>query len=371
MKVLFIGTDIKLFEPKSSVHERFLGFSSLGEEAHVVVARPSSQRGVYNLSSNIFIHPTSSKSRLSSLIKSFFVGYKLLNNDKNSNWVISVQDPFEQGWVGFFLSKFFNKPLHVQVHTDILSPFFLKHSTLNKLRVFLSKPIIKSAKRIRVDAVRMKDSIVKKYKILEDKIDVLQIYIDVDKIMNVNTEKPIEGDYVLYVGRFESEKNVESIIRGFARASSKLPNLKLVLLGSGSLLPLYKALAQDLGVLDKITVVPWSNNVGSYMKHSKALILASWFEGFALVLVEALLNDCPVITTDVGAIGGIIPKEYAHIFPQNDDSVLSQKIEYVVLNENKEKEKVKEGKSVVLSKIPRDIHSYAKIFKDSLEKNKV
>ena len=368
MKILFIGTDVKLFEPKSSVHERFVGFSSLGEEVHVVVARPSSQKGIYNLASNIFIHPTSSKGRLYSLIKSFFVGFRILRIDKKSDWVISVQDPFEQGFVGFLLSKFFNKPLHVQVHTDMLSPFFLKHSFLDRMRVFFSGPILKTAKRIRVDALRMKDSIVKKYKIKEDKIDVLQIYIDVPKMMESRNAKLIEGNYILYVGRFEPEKNVESIIRGFAKASSAMPDLKLVLLGSGALLSSYKALAKDLGVSDRMIHIPWSNDVGSHMKHSKALVLASWFEGFALVLVEAILNDCPIITTDVGAIGGIIPRDYAHIFNQNDAEGLSEKIKEVVLNSEINKEKVKEVKTLVLSKIPKDLDSYAKIFKESLEK---
>jgi len=368
MKVLFIGTDVKLFEPKSSVHERFLGFSSLGEEVHVVVARPSAQKDVYKLSSNVFIHPTSKSGRFSSLIKSFFVGFNILKSDRKSDWVISVQDPFEQGWVGFFLAKFFNQPLHVQVHTDMLSPFFLKHSLLDRVRVFFSGVILKSAKRIRVDALRMKESIVKKYKIKEDKIDVLQIFIDVPKMLKPAGERLIKEDYVLYVGRFEPEKNVESIIRGFARASSRLPELRLVLLGSGALLGQYEALAKDLGVLDRLVVIPWSNDVGSYMKYSKALILASWFEGFALVLVEAILNDCPIITTDVGAIGGIIPKEYANIFPQDNDEILAEKIVLVVEDEQKQKEKVKEAKSLALSLIPKDLDSYTKIFKESLEK---
>ncbi|MDQ5883431.1 MAG: L-malate glycosyltransferase, partial [Patescibacteria group bacterium] len=193
-------------------------------------------------------------------------------------------------------------------------------------------------------------------------------YIDVPKMMESRNEKLIEGDYILYVGRFEPEKNVESIIRGFAQASSSLPDLKLVLLGSGALLPSYKVLAKDLGVSDRMIHIPWSNDVGSYMKHSKALVLASWFEGFALVLVEAILNDCPIITTDVGAIGGIIPRDYAHIFNQNDTEGLSEKIKEVVLNSEVSKEKVKEVKTLVLSKIPKDLDSYAKIFKESLER---
>ncbi|MEZ4114037.1 MAG: glycosyltransferase [Candidatus Paceibacterota bacterium] len=173
---------------------------------------------------------------------------------------------------------------------------------------------------------------------------------------------------MFYMSADLSQKNVESIIRGFARASSRLPDLKLVLLGSGALLGQYEAIAKDFGVLDRLVVVPWSNDVGSYMKYSKALILASSFEGFALVLVEAILNDCPIITTDVGAIGGIIPKEYANIFPQDNDKILAEKIVMVVEDEQNQKEKVERAKLLALDQIPKDLDSYTKIFKESLEK---
>lgn len=369
MKILFIGTDTKLFEPGSSVYERFKGFSSLGEEIHMVVARCSKYKEVSKITSNIFVHPTSKKNNLFALIKSFFVAYKILKNDKSERWVISVQDPFENGWIGYFLSKIFKTSFHVQVHTDMLSPFFIKNSFLDRFRVLGSGPILRSADRIRVDALRIKNSIVKKYKIKEDKIDVLHIFIDVPKMTRSGLEIPVEGDYILYVGRFEKEKNIESIIRGFAKSSLKLPNLKLVLLGSGSLENNYKNLGKELGILEKIVFVSWSNNVGDYMKNAKALVLASWFEGFALVLVEAILNDCPIITTDVGAVGGIIPKEYVNIFTQNNTQELSDKIENVVLNYDLEKQKVSELKNIVIGRIPKDLDSYAEIFKESLRKS--
>lgn len=369
MKILFIGTDTKLFEPGSSVYERFKGFSSLGEEIHMVVVRRSKYSEVSKITDNIFVHPTSTKNNLFSLIKSFFVAFKILKSDKKSKWVISVQDPFENGWVGYFLSKIFKTAFHVQVHTDMLSPFFIKNSFLDRFRVLFSGSILKSANRIRVDALRIKNSIIEKYKIKEDKIDVLQIYIDVPKMLKPVGERPVKEDYILYVGRFEKEKNVESIIRGFARISSILPNLKLVLLGSGGLLGQYEALAKDLGVFDRLVVVPWSNDVGSYMRYSKALILSSWFEGFALVLVEAILNNCPIITTDVGAVGGIIPKEYVNIFPQDGDEILAQKIVFVLEDKQKQKEKVEKARFLILDKIPKDLESYTKIFKESLDKS--
>ncbi len=369
MKILFIGTDVKIFEPGSSVHERFVGFSSLGEEVHIVIARPSLQRSVYRVAENVHAYPTTQTGRFFALIKSFFVGYGIINKDKKSDWVISVQDPFEQGWVGYVLSKIFRKPLHVQVHTDMLSPFFLRNSFFNRPRVLFLKPVLRSAKRIRVDALRMKDSLVNQFKIDADKIDVLQIYIDVPAMLSGSSERLVDGDYILYVGRFEPEKNVESIIRGFAKAAPLIPSLKLVLLGGGALVGEYKDIAYKLGISDRIIIVPWSNNVGAYMRHAKALVLASWFEGFALVLVEALLNDCPIITTDVGAVGGIIPKEYANIFSQDDAESLVLQIQRVIENYQGEKDKVKEIKGIILEAIPKDLAEYTRIFRESLEKS--
>lgn len=369
MNILFIGTDTKIFQEGSSVRERFIGFSSLGEEVHIVVARPSVYARKDIITSNVFAYPTTRSGNIFAIIKSFFIGYRILNQDKKSKWVISVQDPFEQGWVGYLLSRIFKRPLHVQLHTDMLSPFFSRHSFFNLLRGLISRPVFRHAKRIRVDAKRMKESLIDRYGLAPEKIDVLQIYIDVPRLTAPSCEKQIEGDYIIYVGRFEPEKNVESIIQGFARAAVSLPSLKLLLLGSGGLRSSYESLASKLGLLDKVVVVPWSNDVGVFLKHARALVVASWFEGFALVLVEALVNECPVITTDVGAVGGLIPRNYVTIFPQDDTLALSESMIRVLLNGEEERVKAREAKSVILKSIPNDIQSYTRIFKESLEKS--
>lgn len=369
MKILLIGTDTKIFEDGSSVRRRFEGFSALAEEVHIVIARPSFDKSISHVAVNVYAYPTASQSNLSAIINSLFVGYRIIQRDKKSDWVISVQDPFEQGWVGYILSLILRKSLHVQVHTDMLSPFFTRGSFLNHLRVALSQPILRSAKRIRVDALRMKNSIIKKFGISAEKIDILQIYIDIASMVFETDEKKIEGDYILYVGRFESEKNVESIIRGFAMSSHNFPTLRLVLLGGGGMQSYYERLAFELGISEKLIIIPWTNSVGSYMRHAKALVLASWYEGFALVLVEAIMNECPIITTDVGAVGGIVPREIAHIFPQDDDRALCERIGFVLRNHEEEKKKISEAKLQVQEAIPKDMSEYSRIFRKSLEKS--
>lgn len=367
MKVLFLSTDTKLFDPKSSVHERFKGFSLLAEEVHVVVARPQSRSTKYYLMPNVVIHPTTAKNSFFALIKSFFIAFRIMRRAKAGEWVISAQDPFEQGWVGLVLSRLLQIPLHIQLHTDMFSPLFSTNSFLDRLRVVFADPVLRRAQRIRVDALRMKESLVTHSKISSEKIDVLHIYIDVEKMLSHVPKRAVSGEYLLYVGRFEREKNVESIIQGFALASKRFPALQLVLLGSGALEKEYRSLAVSLGVHEKILFIPWSSDVASYMRYARALLLASRFEGFALVLIEALLNGCPIVTTDVGAVGGIIPKSLAHIFPHGDTQKMSEEIEFVVSHAQEERKRAEESRALLLERIPQTLSEYTQLFKESLE----
>lgn len=367
MKILFISTDVKLFDSRSSVHERFVGFSQLADEVHVVVARASKHTGVYQLAPNVFVYPTVRTSNLCAMFRSFFTTLRILRKQKDSSWVISVQDPFEQGWIGLIVSRIFKIPLHVQVHTDIVNPLFASHSFLDRIRVFCAGPVVRGARRIRVDATRVKESLVSRYNLSEESIDVLHIYIDVHGMLSQHIERKIDGRYILYVGRFEPEKNVESIIRGFAELTKKFLDVKLVLVGSGHLEEAYKTLARSLHVADKLIIVPWTNSVSSYMRFAEVCVLASRFEGFALVLMESLLNGCPVVTTDVGAIGGLIPHEAVHIFPYNDHHALAQALTHVFSFSEKERHKVEEFRPLLLSRIPQTLPEYTKLFRASLE----
>src|SRR3990167_11016506 len=78
--------------------------------------------------------------------------------------VVSVQDPFETGLVGWLIARRFKVPLHVQIHTDFLSPAYAELSLVNRARVLLAGFILRRAAGIRVVSDRVQERIQERYR---------------------------------------------------------------------------------------------------------------------------------------------------------------------------------------------------------------
>lgn len=121
---------------------------------------------------------------------------------------------------------------------------------------------------------------------------------------------------VLGAGRLHRQKDFPTLIHAFAIAR-KERDLRLVILGEGSERKMLEALCQRLGVWGDVLMPGFVGNPFAWMSRASIFVLSSAWEGFALVLVEALASGCPVISTDCpngpreilqdGAYGSLVP----------------------------------------------------------------
>jgi glycosyltransferase involved in cell wall biosynthesis len=108
------------------------------------------------------------------------------------------------------------------------------------------------------------------------------------------------GDYVLSVGRIESVKRVDLLVRAMAEADRPL---RLVVAGDGTQRATVEALAAELDVGDRVTFLGSVGNDDLLRLYSGALAVAypPYDEDFGYVTLEAFLARKPVITcTDSG-----------------------------------------------------------------------
>ena len=151
--------------------------------------------------------------------------------------VVSGQDPFETGLIGWLISLMKAVPLHVQVHTDFLSPEYARLSLLNRLRVRLAGFVLRRASRIRVVSERIKKSIEVRYAVRAP-IAVLPIFVDIDSIRVGLQDFALAKRFSAYknkllvVSRLEPEKNVALAIRSFSEV--KPQSACLIVVGGGS-----------------------------------------------------------------------------------------------------------------------------------------
>jgi glycosyltransferase involved in cell wall biosynthesis len=101
--------------------------------------------------------------------------------------------------------------------------------------------------------------------------------------------------------RFHHQKDHRTLLQALAKVSKNHTNIRLILLGDGELETEMQALARTLAIDNIVLFAGSVNNPRAYFSLSRAVILSSHFEGFALVVVEAvasgvtfIASDCPV-----------------------------------------------------------------------------
>lgn len=133
----------------------------------------------------------------------------------------------------------------------------------------------------------------------------LQRFIPVDRsIARESIGLPTEGLILLSVGNLVELKGHHLLIQ----LLKKLPDAKLALVGSGPMLRPLKALADSLGVTDRVVFAGQQSNetVKNWFSAADVLMLASSREGWPNVLLESMACGTPVIATRVNGTPEIV-----------------------------------------------------------------
>ena len=145
----------------------------------------------------------------------------------------------------------------------------------------------------------------------------------------VQDKKSLNNDYVLAVGRLEKVKGFDLLIQSWINIKDNL-----IIIGSGkeydSLINLISQhnLDTKIQIIDEMS----QEDLVDYYKNASMIVISSRSEGGPRVALEALYQEIPVISTNVGHMAEILPKELL-AEPDNLES-LKDLIETYVGNEN-------------------------------------
>ena len=169
--------------------------------------------------------------------------------------------------------------------------------------------IYRSADKIVVLTDAMKQTLLKAgYK--DSKVDVIAPPINTVAIMQKSLE-PLEHPWlltpkskrkipvILSVGRIAAQKNYPDILKAFKIATETRP-LRLIILGSGNKAATAEItkLAESFGISDMVDFIGFSSNPFNFMRHSDVFALSSHWEGFGIVLAEALACGQTIVSVD-------------------------------------------------------------------------
>ena len=135
-----------------------------------------------------------------------------------------------------------------------------------------------------------------------------------------------EGARVLLaVGRLTEQKGLDVALRALPLVRERFPDACLVVLGDGPLRARLAALADALGVGDAVHLPGRAGDVAAWYRRADVLVHPSRWEGFGLVLLEAMLASLPVVATRVSAIPEIVADGETGLLVQaNDHAALAE-----------------------------------------------
>lgn len=136
---------------------------------------------------------------------------------------------------------------------------------------------------------------------------------------------------ILAVGRLAPQKDYPTLLRATARLNAQ-PPVRLIVLGDGPERARLHALAQELGIGDRVDLAGYVANPWAYMQRAAAVVLSSAWEGLPGALIEAMALGRPVAGTD--GDGGtrelLNDGRLAPLVPAGDADALAQAIRQVL-----------------------------------------
>ena len=328
MNALFVYNYPLIFDASSPDRARMRAYAAAIGELHVLSPLPAAseeQDGplhLHGIRTPRLMRPFALASRARALILEHGIE------------VVSAHDPFEQGYAALRAVRGTNAKLHVQLHTDPFSPWFVKSGNwrspqvrmpfLNSIRRRLADKVLPKAAGICTVSKRVKDSLIVRYgtRIKEPSI----IPVAVSSTVQPKVALPANpfAFSLIAASRLEPEKRIEDILAALALVVPHYPSAGLFIAGEGRERARLEKMARMLKLEKHVVFLGWRTDAQGLMQSAQAFIQASAYEGYGMTFVEAALAKVPIITTDVGIIGEVF-KGYDDVLaaPVADPTALS------------------------------------------------
>lgn len=206
--------------------------------------------------------------------------------------------------------------------TSLRNPFFTsRHNaeqffpTANSLiSRFMSRFVILRARKVIAISFAVREFLLNSREAKDpDKIVVVHYGIDIQKTTEPTersavgrTTSPNPEFKIGTIARIDKQKDFPTLLIAFQMISKRFPDTKLSIVGDGPLLHEMQQLSRDLQIDHLITWRGRIFEIDDYLKTLDLFILTSVYEGFGLVLLEAMKNSVPIVASRNSAIPEVL-----------------------------------------------------------------
>ncbi len=306
MKLLMISGDIDLVRGIDGAFFNTLsGFHKYWERIDIICPYVKEARRL-SLFGNVFLHPLP----WGRVIAPFFIlkrGISIVNQSK-PDLIIAHAYGFQLMSIGaWLLAGKTGLPLVLEVmHMG-------GHPRAASFREWLEKIISKlfiSFMASRADAFRVVNK-ADSYPLLislgvpPEKIKLIYAFYIDQKIFNNQTNQDKKFD-LIFVGRLAANKNLPLLLNTFQKVAEEIPQVSLVIVGSG---PLENWLKRQIILIKNVNYfrfLPALKDVADLYRQSRIVVCCSMAEGGPRFVVEAMACGLPAVSTPVGLMKEII-----------------------------------------------------------------
>ena len=253
-----------------------------------------------------------------------------------------------------------------------------KHKQDNKSKISRYGEELKKYDKIIAICKEMNEEIKELYPFLSSEIEYIYNPLDCNNIIeqgNENIEKMtsyekelIERDYFLAVSRLDTvQKDFETLIEGYSILKNKGIKEKLYIIGEGNgRVKIEKMIEKKL--VEDVILLGEKKNPYIWIKHSKLFIHSSRYEGLPTVLLEALMMDkfivssnCPTGPTEI-----LTKPKVGELFNVGDANQLAEKVLKILYDKDYQKELLK---NIQLKKKEFELSEITEKFHKTIEKS--
>ena len=322
MNILVLSSDPSIARQGSPAQNRMRFYARAPDATHIVVINGL---GSFQRYDSLYIYPTGQGWRLLALLHAYRMAKRICK--KATIDVISAQGPDESGLIAWFLSHRLGIPWHIQIHTDVMSPWYRHASWKEQIRYRMARFLIPRADCIRVVSERIKKSLTESGILnLESRITVLPVYMDLSKFLNAEPDRADSERFKNYpfkmiaAGRFvDKEKNFSMLIDVMQEFIKICPDALLVIAGDGPDRKNYELRIMNYELQKNVILEPWRNNLHIFYRSFDLFLCSSHYEGWGVAVLEAMAAGLPVVMTDVGLAGEVVKDRInGRVVPVND-----------------------------------------------------
>lgn len=126
-------------------------------------------------------------------------------------------------------------------------------------------------------------------------------FIVIPHFIEKSNEIAEKKDQFVYLGRFNEQKQMPHLIKGFKKFNQYGFDTKLVLYGGTDIKEKdeIKKLVKENELENYVEIHDFTSNPGLAFRESLASLLTSKFEGFALTVMESINENCPTISYNI------------------------------------------------------------------------